>query len=711
MDVDDKDEYENENIISYDFGFMHDIEDIYLLLSPISSLIHYICNDVIMIEVDYSLINNDQIKYNIDSIKQNWKLKKWNNVISDYQLILQSTSERNHQIATINYHIASIQNLYSLLIKDNNNNKNPYQIIKNSSHFNKLKLLFESNRDCYGNSDNVTMNQLLKFYSNLIIIQLNTGNYDKANEMISNELFDTRHFHRIFNKYLDLESKTWPKFIKYWMNDNNVKNQTKLLKFLKKYNSIIRLFVLYVCIKLKVDELDNMDNIQWIIQYLENKEELYKFVEPLMDQIYILKSIYLLQDNKYNDSISMLNKCSEQNMPLSVFIKGWINFHIFKDYETSKKYFKLSAQKFSFGESHCINYFAFICWKSNKYQQALKLLQNAIKKSFNNKQIKDICLINWIQLCLVSNNNDNNNIDIERILNTIKPETNKTLSWELSFTKITTEITKYDISRIKSQNYLLNKEYNLSYKGYKKLIGSENNINDEMQIISIYQQFCCSCIGMNRIYDITKLGTKLDRNNFELDIIYIHALIQQKQENIIEIIKRMHNKYNKKDKDIVSWWYSILCATCYEMDGKLELAEKYYDFASDKTDCLLSMYRYVNILRKIGNKEIETAVFWLNFLKISLTESIQFYQDKINDNQEIEKYLLEKINEFKSFGIRHKPSFCKNGMLFGFIFQYFDFYKLDKLKLIEMTKYCLTEWIKILQTNVDRDIIKCFVQF
>ena len=53
MDVDQY-EKEYENIISYNCDFIHDI---HLLLSPISSLIQCICDDVTMIEVDYLSIN------------------------------------------------------------------------------------------------------------------------------------------------------------------------------------------------------------------------------------------------------------------------------------------------------------------------------------------------------------------------------------------------------------------------------------------------------------------------------------------------------------------------------------------------------------------------------------------------------------------------------------------------------------------------------
>merc|ERR1712130_374399 len=144
-----------------------------------------------------------------------------------------------------------------------------------------------------------------------------------------------------------------------------------------------------------------------------------------------------------------------------------------------------------------------------------------------------------------------------------------------------------------------------------------------------------------------------------------------------------------------------------EMDAKMDCAAKEYEAASMENEyCLLAMFRHVNALRKQKHKGMEAAICWLNFLRIPLNETQAFYQNILHC--QINQFLKDKMKNFAAFGMNHRPSFCRNGLLFPYLIKKSAFFHIETEKLIQITKYCLTEWMRAISRIFDLTLLQKF---
>ncbi len=68
-----------------------------------------------------------------------------------------------------------------------------------------------------------------------------------------------------------------------------------------------------------------------------------------------------------------------------------------------------------------------LCVESNKYENALNYLQQATQLTLNENN-KSVYSFNWSQVCILNNEN----VNVNKILNSIKIGCNKCLFWEQS---------------------------------------------------------------------------------------------------------------------------------------------------------------------------------------------------------------------------------------------------------------------------------------
>eukprot|EP01083_Nonionella_stella_P043585 117598_1 len=698
MQVENEDVKEIEDtIIRYYTSFK---PTMHLLVPPISCLIQHICCDISMLTMDQSIIHNPQMNERIQCLQHDWNSKKWKSVIKHCEFLMHSKSNpistRNYQIATINYHISSIQHLFIA--------SHDAQVLEHSSHFHALQTLFKSNRDCISESHFLNINQLMQFYANLITIQFQSEHYDVAQEMISVQLFEYTHFRKPFQK--QIKSRNWSQLIQFWRHDTS----DAMLNFIAKYNSVIDLFMIYIAIQLKRNTFDDIKDIQWIIQYLTENT----INNTNASQIYILQSIFCMQTQQWNDAMLMLNKCS---VPLSVFMKGWISFHV-GDYKTCRKYFKQSAQSLSFGVSQCLNFFAMMCAMSHKYEMALEYLQQSILLAANEND-KSLCLFNWIQMYNVVNHDTLSVLSVQKVsqvFHKIKPGCSPCLVWERSF-DTNSQITTYRILHVKAQTDLLSCDFQNAQEKYEKLIGLLNTweVDDEAYVLSVYQEFCCLLMAQKHWQKLAQFIASVSAeycNDFQLNVVLLESWMQQKQtQKVMKKIEMMERTLYDSDKQTVAWWLRMFSGRCGEMENNLRFAEKNYELATmNQPDCLLSMFYHVNVMVKRNDKykAMEAAVCWMNFCNIPLNETTAFYHNIMDRG--IEKYLNQRISAFTTFGAQHVPSLCANGVVFGSLYKQ-EPYQLDKIKLIEMSKYCVSEWISAISKISDPKLIETFTMF
>merc|ERR1712176_1035132 len=96
------------------------------------------------------------------------------------------------------------------------------------------------------------------------------------------------------------------------------------------------------------------------------------------------------------------------------------------------------------------------------------------------------------------------------------------------------------------------------------------------------------------------------------------------------------------------------------------------------------------------SKRMEAAVLWLSFVGIPLNETAVFYRDMSEKEDGIIERLTPKLELFGEFGASHVPSFCAdNAVVFPALFELAQ-YRVNREKLFEVTKFCLTEWIRVI---------------
>ena len=715
--ISDQHENTDSDILKYDIGFKPAVT---LLVPTVSSVIHHLCPNVTMLPFNVTKIDDSKVHRQIKKVQNKWRQNNWKSVVKCCQSIKQSSSipKSQHQIATVNLETASILNI-------SNAECDRFEVIQSSEHWTTLQSYFNEKQS---ESVHLERDHSLRLFMNLMIITFQSAAYDTAYESISKTLFQSTHFRDIFENKLQCTS--WAQIISLWRdsNDENKENNVKMLEFLKSYPSMMTLFILYVTIALKTDKITDIDtihDIKWIIDRIQNDH--HHELPPSLKALHIVDSICLMVDNQWDSALSVLDSVDVDIHPLSVYIRGWICYRIGR-YKECKKYLIESTRRLHFEEITCFNLFAAMrhVSKSKQLQKAQDALYNLLHDGTAEEQ--SLSAYNWMQLHFGSDESPQrtlNEKEIESILEAIKLGTNRSMFWEKPL-GVHTEITRHRLSHIAFRMILKLRYFGAATRAYQTLIqflsdSLSNSPSDsssdiplnEKETMTVYRELCCALIGArnwNVIHQFTRKVLE-NRDDIQLKLLYIESLLQIQPTNhtdkVMAEIKGIQSaclSMNGGQRVQISWWCNLFGGRCYEMNGDLESALKYYNLAAmEEPECLLTAWYRVNVMSKMdGNfgKWMEAAVCWLQSMRIPLSQNTKWYQEWMESSNYIQKYVAKKIVRFREFGERHQILQNGEGLVFSFWFELPE-YQLSKRKVIEMTRFCVEQWIAAINCTDD----------